>query len=253
MSEISICIPTYEFKGKGVEYLSDIFDSLRMQSFQDFEVVVSDHSQDDLIYKFCEESSEDLKIVYIQNPNDRGFLAPNTNCAIEHATGKIIKIVYQDDLLVDSEALMKIKIAFEETGCKWLFHGFTHTTDGVETHKDSIPRWCDMMLEGRNLLGNPSCFAFLNESKMYFDTNLQLLIDTELYHRMRMKYGMPHIVSDILTATREHEERTSSTMKYDSFIEHPEGGWLVSKAELEYVETKHKTFCGGGRKYPDEN
>ena len=34
MPEISICIPTYEFKGKGVKYLADIFDSLRKQTFK---------------------------------------------------------------------------------------------------------------------------------------------------------------------------------------------------------------------------
>lgn len=68
--------------------------------------------------------------------------------------------------------------------------------------------------------------CFLNVAKMYLDTNLQLLIDTELYHRMRMEHGMPHIISDILVATREHDERTSSTMKYDTRIDHQrEDGW----------------------------
>ena len=42
MPEISVCIPTYEFKGKGVKYLDDIFDGLRKQTFQDFDIVVSD-------------------------------------------------------------------------------------------------------------------------------------------------------------------------------------------------------------------
>lgn len=253
MPEISICIPTYEFKGKGVEYLSDVFDGLKKQTFQDFEIVISDHSLDDSIRDFCEESSQYFAITYVQNPNGRGLLAPNTNCALEHALGRILKIMYQDDLIVDDNALTKIKKGFDETNCKWLFHGFTHTTDGIETHRDCVPVWCDMMLQGRNLLGNPSCFAFLNETKMYLDTNLQLLIDTELYHRMRMEHGMPHIISDILVATREHEERTSSTMKYDTRIDHPNGGWLVNRYELEYVEEKHKEFCQSGGKYPDEN
>ena len=253
MSEISVCIPTYEFKGHGVKYLSEVFSSLKNQTFQDFEIVVSDHSKDDLIRNFCEESSEEFSIVYIKNPNGRGSLAENTNCAIENADGKILKIIYQDDIFIDNTALEKIKQSFDETNCKWLFHGFTHTTDGIETHRDCIPQWCDMMLEGRNLLGNPSCVAFLNESKVQFDPNLQLLIDTDFYHQMRIEHGMPHFISDILVATREHEDRTSSTMQYDAKIEHPDGSWLVNSKEIDYLMVKHKDFFISDKRYPDEN
>ena len=35
---------------------------------------------------------------------------------------------------------------------------------------------------------------------------------------------------------------------YDARIEHPEGGWLVNKKELEYVLEKNKDT----REYPDE-
>ena len=252
MPEISICIPTYEFKGQGVKYLVDIFDGLRKQTFQDFEVVISDHSKDDVIQDFCKESSKEFDIIYMKNPNDRGFQASNINCVMENAEGRIIKLIMQDDLFVHDEALGKIKQGFDGTNCKWLFHGFTHTTDGIETHRDCIPRWCDMMLEGRNLLGSPSCVAILNETKIYLDTNLKLLVDTEFYHRMRIEYGIPHIITDVLVANREHENRTSSTMKYDTRIDHPEGGWMMNSKELQYVQEKYPEFVKN-RKYPDEN
>ena len=167
MPEISVCVPTYEFKGNGVKYLDDIFNGLRKQTFQDFEVVVSDHSKDDVIQDFCETMSEEFNITYMKNPNDRGFQASNINCVMENAEGRILKLLMQDDLFVHDQALEKIKEGFDETDCKWLFHGFTHTTDGIESHRDCVPRWCDMMLEGRNLLGSPSCVALLNDAKMY--------------------------------------------------------------------------------------
>ena len=253
MPEISICIPTYEFKEQGVKYLVDIFDGLRKQTFQDFEVVISDHSKDDVIQDFCEGSGKEFDIIYMKNPNDRGFQASNINCVMENAEGRIIKLIMQDDLFVHDEALGKIKQGFDETNCKWLFHGFTHTTDGIETHRDCIPRWCDMMLEGRNLLGSPSCVAILNETKIYLDTNLKLLVDTEFYHRMRIENGIPHIIPDILIANREHDDRTSSNIQYDTRIDHPEGSWLVDSKELDYIMVKHKDFFLKNRKYPDEN
>lgn len=252
MSEISVCIPTYEFNGKGVKYLSDIFDGLRKQTFQDFEIVISDHSKNNEIRDFCEQSSEEFSITYMKNPNDRGYQASNINCVIENAEGRIIKLIMQDDIFVSDKALEDIKDAFDNTNCKWLFHGFTHTTDGKETHRDCVPRWCDMVLEGRNLLGSPSCIAFLNDVKMYLDTKLKLLVDTEFYHRMRIKHGMPHIISEILIANREHDDRTSSTMKYDARIDHPEGPWLVDSKEIEYIAKKHKEYLISDRRYPDE-
>jgi len=249
MSEISICIPTYEFKGAGVRFLAELFSSLEKQTFQDFDIVISDHSRNDEIKNYCQ--STDFDILYVSNPNGRGYQSTNTNCALEHAEGRILKLIYQDDLFVDEQALEKIKNRFD-LGCKWLFHGFTHTTDGVETHRDCVPRWCDLMLEGRNLLGSPSCIAFLNESKMYMDENIKLLIDTELYHRMRMKHGMPEIISDILIANREHDDRVSAGgVVYDIQFEHPEGNWLMNRGELAYISEKHSQFMKE-RRYPDD-
>jgi glycosyltransferase involved in cell wall biosynthesis len=253
MPEISVCIPTYEFKGKGVKYLADIFDSLRKQTFQDFDIVISDHSEDNVIHDFCEEISKEFSIIYLKNPNDRGFQGSNINCVMENAEGRILKLLMQDDLFVDDKALEKIKKGFDETNCKWLFHGFTHTTDGIETHRDCVPNWCDMVLEGRNLLGSPSCVAILNKTKMYLDTNLKLLVDTEFYHRMRIENGMPYIIPDILIANREHDDRTSNNIQYDTRIDHPEGSWLVDSKELDYVVVKHKNFFINEKKYPDEN
>lgn len=253
MSEISVCIPTYEYKGDGVKYLSDIFDGLRKQTFQDFEIVIADHSVDDEIHDFCERSSEEFSIMYMKNPNDRGYQASNINCVIENAEARIIKLILQDDIFVDDKALEKIKNAFDESGCKWLFHGFTHTTDGVETHRDCVPEWAEMLLEGNNLLGSPSCVAFLNESKLYLDRKLKLLVDTEFYHRMRMKHGLPHIIPDVLIANREHEGRTSASgINYDTVLQGTDGRrWMVNGEELEYLHQKHNEFYQL-RRYPDE-
>lgn len=254
MPEISICIPTYEYKGEGVKYLSELFDSLKTQTFQNFDIVISDHSADMEIMNFCRDSDYDFEVTYIQNPNGRGYQAPNTNCALENATGRILKLIYQDDIFIDDRALEKIKSAFDSTKCKWLFHGFTHTTDGIETHRDCVPFWAEMTLEGNNYLGSPSCFSVLNDSKMFMDEGLKLLIDTELYHRMRVEYGMPTIISDILIANREHNARMSASgIDYDVVCSASNGKqWMMNKKELKYIQEKHSEFIKIG-KYPDEN
>ena len=70
---------------------------------------------------------------------------------------------------------------------------------------------------------------------------------------MRIENGIPHIIPDILIANREHDDRTSSNIQYDTRIDHPEGSWLVDSKELDYVMVKHKNFFINEKKYPDEN
>ena len=116
-----------------------------------------------------------------------------------------------------------------------------------------MPEWADMLLEGNNLLGSPSCIALLNESRIYLDRQLKLLVDTEFYHRMRMEHGLPHIISDVLIANREHEGRTSASgIDYDMILEGSDGRkWMVNGAEVQYIHKKHADFLKI-RRYPDE-
>ena len=238
MTELSICIPTYECRGKGILYLSELFSSLRSQSYQDFEIVISDHSINNEIFEFCETQS-DLEITYLRNPNDRGNQGANTNCVLNNAEGKILKVMYQDDLFVDNFALEKIVQSFDN-GARWLMNGFAHTEDGKSFFRHIVPRWTEELLIGRNLLGSPSCFAILNEYKEEIDENLRLLIDADLYYRLEKKLGKPTIIEDILIANREHPDRISSNIQYDIQIQHPEGGWLMNKKEYDYVVNKHQ-------------
>ena len=109
------------------------------------------------------------------------------------------------------------------------------------------------MLEGDNLLGSPSCTAYLNGTYLGMDDEMKLLIDTELYHRMRMEHGMPSMLDDVLIANREHDTRMSAAhVDYDATISDSSRTWLVNKAEIEHIYKKHSDYFVT-RKYPDEN
>ena len=250
MSEISIAIPTYEMGGIGDQYLSELFDSIKEQDFDDFEVCISDHSQDNNILEVCEQYANYFEIQYYKNEDNRGNGPANTNSSVEMCNGRITKLIFQDDLFISKSALSKIKSIFDSQSCNWCFNGFAHTTNGRQHFRTMIPRWTDMMLEGRNLLGSPSCVSFLTDKFEKFDEKLQLLMDTDFYHRMRYEHGTPFIIEDYLISNREHSNRiSSSNVKYDKVMEHPEGSWMVNEEELNYVLEKNKNT----RIYPDEN
>lgn len=250
MPEISIAIPTYEMKGAGASYLEELFKTIRTQDFSDFEVCVSDHSKDDSILDVCSQYANYFTIQYYKNEENRGNGPANTNSVVEMCSGRITKLIFQDDLFINKSALSLIRSQFNDNTFSWCFNGFAHTMDGVSHFRKMIPRWTDMVLEGRNLLGSPSCVSFLTEKFVGFDEKLVLLMDTDFYHRMRYNHGMPAIIPDYLTSNREHDNRISSSgVQYNGRVEHPEGGWLVNIEELNYVTEKNKDT----RNYPDED
>ena len=60
MSRISICIPTHDRGEYGPKWLRELFDSIRKQTLQDFDVVVVDESENDLILDTCKEYADDF-------------------------------------------------------------------------------------------------------------------------------------------------------------------------------------------------
>ena len=55
MFEFSIAIPAHDRGENGPKWMAELLDSLEKQTFQDFEVVVSDQSKSDDIMNVCKE------------------------------------------------------------------------------------------------------------------------------------------------------------------------------------------------------
>jgi len=249
MSEITIAIPSHDRGENGPKWMRELLDSLKQQTFQDFDVVVSDQSKNDNIMNVCKEYDFDFTYVKYQG----NVPCENINVALSECTGRIIKIMFSDDVLVTDTALEKIHDEYDDPECKWLFTSFCALKDGCYENAKQA-RWADRTLEGNNHLSSPSVVSFLNECKEEFDHELKLLLDVDFYHRMRWKYGMPHFIWPVLVANREHDDRISSdsTSKYDCVVEHPEGNWMMNSKELHYVHQKYPEFFIN-QKYPDEN
>ena len=251
MSQISIAIPCHDRGENGPKWLRELFDSIKSQTFQDIDIVVSDQSKNDDILDVCKEYSDDFEFTYVRY--EGSVPCENINIALDNCEGRIIKVMFSDDVFVEDTALEKIYEQYQDPECKWAFSGFCELRDGKYA-SEKMPVWADHTLEGRNLLSSPSVVSFLNDCKVEFDTNLKLLLDTDFYHRMRWNNGMPKFIPSVLVANREHDDRVSSqaTSQYDCVIEHPEGNWMMNRGEYHYVQQKYPEFMRN-RKYPDEN
>jgi glycosyltransferase involved in cell wall biosynthesis len=212
----SICIPCYEMKGSGLDFLKFNFKTFKQQTFQDFEVIISDHSKNDEIEKLCTDPDVtiDINIKYIRNKNNIGNSSANLNNCIKNANGKWIKVLFQDDFLYGKQALQDLKEFidqnfenysenYDENGIiindysMWVVTGSEHTTDGYYLLNPYEPRWClEAIYKGHNTISSPSVLIFKNEKEnnIYFDENLIWLMDIDYYYRLYLKYGEPKIL-----------------------------------------------------------
>ena len=172
---ISVCIPSYEMHGEAKRMLTRSFDMLKKQTFKDFEVVVSDNSEDDVVRNICASSEyQSLNINYFKNP--RKGISPNTNEAIKKATGKLIKTLYMDDFLSDENSLQDIMDSFKGN---WLVTGCGHNTGDGKIKNIHFPTYNKKVYLGKNTIGNPSILTIKNEDLMLFDENLSWLLDCD--------------------------------------------------------------------------
>lgn len=213
-------------KGKGVEYLEYSFNILYLQTYKDFEVIISDHSISNDIKNLCERWEETLNIKYFRNEHQRGNPSANFNNAIQNANNSIIKFLCQDDFLYDEHSLENQFKAFKSG---WLVVACCHY-DGEKVYKPHFPQYHDLIQYGRNTIGSPSVLMFENKDVIEFDENLIWLTDVDYYKRLHSKFNLPTIHNEISVVNREHPFQVSHTLAMDS-IKQQEHKYIINKYE----------------------
>ena len=228
----SICIPTYEMKGLGASYLKSTFENLAIQSFKDFEVIISDHSVGDAIKDLCVEFEKSFIINYTKNTSNRGSSSANINHAIKSARGLWIKVLFQDDYLLGSNALEIIHDQINRADGGWLVSACQHTNDGELLFDSHFPSYHVDIHLGQNTIGAPSNIAFKNQGSIFFDRNLIWLMDCEFYKRLELTFGPPLILDELCIVNRVGAHQVTNTLIHDDLV----------RNELRYVKNKYKIF-----------
>ena len=169
---VSIAIPYYAKMKNAQVFMDRLLASIRSQTFQDYEIVIT----------------------------DKGGMAENTNNAIKASNGELIKIMYQDDYFIDKYALKRIVDAFKG---QWLICG---------ANNNPHPYWTDDIHTGNNKLGSPSALTIRNDKPLLFDENLGWLLDCDYYRRMYDKYGEPTILDEVNIKIGIHKGQATNTM-----------------------------------------
>lgn len=244
---ISICVPVWEFRGKGIEYLSELLDSMLKQSYQDFEVVISDHSEDFAIRDFVMEHQLKDRTTYVRCERLRGVAhSANCNMALDNASRDIIKIMFQDDYFFDNDAL-KIMLDEIKGDVKWVAAATWHIKDEDRSKLFglAIPAISNTHEKPPFLrLGCPTNSMFV-KNPARFDENLIWKMDIHFYQTMWHYLGNPNIITNPLFVTRRSKQQISEFVTKDQM--NKEGAYFhhlareKQKAEKEKLEKEKQS------------
>lgn len=195
--KVSVCIPAFNNE----EETARALQSLSRQTFRDFELCLSDDSDEDGVESVTglfQKNNPDIPVTYRRNTPKKGHIF-NWNAAIGLAGGTYIKILFSDDFLTDESALGEFcrlldahpeaDLAF--SGSRQVLFGdrqdLAHLQDASITERAASDAFLDAMEKDwrRLFLGNeigaPSAVIFRASTGARFDEKSGWASDMFLY------------------------------------------------------------------------
>lgn len=189
--KVSISIATYEADGKGLFFIKKNVESFLSQTYENLELVISDHSINYDIKNYIDSLNND-KIIYVRNEKDRGLQVENINNAILNCSGDYVKLINHDDYM-ESPKTIELMVNLLDDEHKWVISSCKHlnyeTKEIYNFHNPRIESDGTHLLSGLNYVGCPSVGLIPNG--VLLDTNVKYMGDCELWFRLFKDYGMP--------------------------------------------------------------
>lgn len=228
----SICIPVY----KNVSFLKRLLDSIFLQDFDDFEIIISDDSPDNSILFFLDETYNDSRIYYSRNDVSLGT-PENWNSAIRKAKGKWIKLMHDDDWFHTSSALQVLysyactsKYGFIFTAYYNVFLDDGGRKEIVKCPSIRLRRVLNFggNLYSKNIIGPPSVILIKSELQEQYDNRMKWLVDIDCYIRMLNK-NKPFYINQALINVGMNKQQVTFYTHNRPEVEIPEGLLLFNK------------------------
>jgi glycosyltransferase involved in cell wall biosynthesis len=230
---VSICIPAY----KRTDFLKRLLQSIVVQSFPDFEVIVTDDSPDESVMYLCEQYQYKFALRYFRNPQLLGT-PENWNEAVRRANGVWIKLMHDDDWFTNEDSLRHFSDAVQSNPESFFFFSAYRNihTDGSGPEKDILMNALQYkmlkenpaFLFSGNVIGPPSCVLYNRKTDIYFDNRLRWLVDIDFYIRYLLE-ARPFYIPKVLV----HIGISEAQVTRDSFrinkVEIPEYFYLLDK------------------------
>ena len=245
---VSIIIPSYEMKGQGVFFLRRCLDSINKQRSvnpSEIEILISDQSYDRANEKFCKARPSSFSLRYQRTLTGRGIAAHNLNIGINNARGRYVKILFQDDLLVEDNYLATLIKYIAANNPQCILSGATHTKNGIDFYNGITPKENPYFLFGNNTISSPSVLTIekIVLGNQPFDESLRLLFDCDFYHRLFGGCKKIQICDSIRVANGVWDGQTQFSINEKQFTKEVRYlNWKYPNAHLNALLSSYKAY-----------
>ena len=184
LPSISICVPAY----KRTDYLSRLLDSVALQTYKNFEVIITDDSPDSSIEELCKSYAGQFELHYFKNSTNLNT-PENWNEAVRKSKYEWIKIIHDDDWFADKDSLLNYAEAISaQPNIDFFFSAYTNVYEGTNI-KNQIylsPFWKYLIngnietLISRNVIGPPSVTLY-RKNNIAYDRSMKYVVDIDFY------------------------------------------------------------------------
>ena len=228
---IDVCIPVHDPKELQIEYLDFLLLTLSQQSNPPKNVyLTASHFIRDL-EKLREKYSRTYRLFFELNSTQG--ISENLNHAVSLGESEILKIMFQDDFLLDPFLFEELSEVFADPSVIWsCAPSKNFSQEEMRFTKELVPSLSRSLLEGINSVGSPSVVSIRRRYWSPADEKLKWMLDCDLYYNFGRKYGYPHVTKHFSVASRIHKEQSTN--------------WASSfhDDELAYLAKKYQLFIG---------
>ncbi len=244
---LSVCIPTYN----QTYYLKKALDSLTIQTYQSFELIISDDSTTEDVFKLVNTYRVFFgeRLIYIKN--SPAFGSPqNWNESIRVASGEFIKILHHDEWLLNSTVLEKLLQIVIQNPQSLVFAGIkgtivrekrTYTNLPTQEQIHSIMK-DPFSLIWANIIGPPSTILF-KRTDVEFDKQLLWLVDIDFYLQLLINKKLKlHLVPEVLFENCQDEHNITNQCWQNKALEIKEFMLIFKKFNASSGLIEHLKF-----------
>ncbi len=240
MPLISICIPAY----KHVDYLQRLLDSILIQTYKDFEIIITDDSPDNSVAILLKNYNSIPNIHYYKNEKAIGT-PDNWTEAIRQANGAWIKMMHNDDWFASDDALQVFYDAIRENpGTDFFFSAFQNVeanSGKKEIVKMSAADKAFLKANPYHLLkkvyiGNPSCTIVRKSRDIFYDNRYKFIVDFDYYIRVIQQTGMPFYIDEVLLNIGFHDDQVTGYTKYNPAVQMPENITFLNEQKKDILK-----------------
>ena len=205
----TLLITSYECKGSGKGFLEESMNAILQQTYRPIQVVISDHSKDNLIEEYVKTLKTDIEIVYTRYSMNYGSPCHNWNNSVKYAKGSYIQYLALDDTLAHEDSVSDaVNYMNAKPNMNWFVAAHRINPSG----EIFIPKWNSQILT-RNTVSGPSAIIIRDKLKnIKMDPEFIWFLDLDWYYRLYKEGGQPGIIRLIHWVNRKHPLQLTHTV-----------------------------------------